>query len=166
MKTTFICLFAIMSVIYGCSKDSLKSKVEKFINEVKADKYTEEFLPDLSPDAIPYLLESANNFEVITHFPINPISSYGPNRLTIGECLLWTIEAIRLTYINGTSGLGFPSWVPELGVRNNPNIGYLTDSELNIVYDLYYHWWYDNTDKDFEEIRLINPLGNSQYIWQ
>lgn len=156
-----------LGVFVSCSiENEEKNAVDIFVNQVKENKYITDTLPWFSPDAIPVLLESAENFNKINYFPLNPASSYGPVKLTIGECLLWTIENIKKNYGNYPGTPSFPSFVPELNLKNDINSQYLNDSQLNEVYSLYYNWWYNNNSKDFEAIRLIDPLKDSPYTWK
>ena len=155
----------IMCLLVSCSKgDEPKTEVDKFVQQVKQDKYISDSLPEFAPDAIPVLLASANDFNKITKFPVNPLTAFGPAKLTVGECLMWTIENIRLNYGN-YSAISFPSFVPELHPKDF-DIQRLTDIQLHEVYKLYYDWWYNNKGKDFEEFRKINPLQDSSYVWK
>lgn len=158
-------LLLCVGVFVSCSEDNEEKTVNQFVNQVKGNKYINDTLPWFSSDAIPVLLESADNFDKITYFPVNPLSSYYPTKLSIGECLLWTIENIRQNFGNYQK-ISFPSFVPELKIKNDINSQYLNDSQLNEVYNLYYNWWYNTTSKDFEEIRHINPLSDSPYTWK
>jgi hypothetical protein len=156
----------LMCLLVSCSKgDEPGSEVEKFVQQVKQDKYISDSLPEFSYDAIPVLLASANDFSKITKFPVNPFTAYGPVKLTVGECLMWTIENIRLNYGN-YKAKSFPSFVSELHLKTDINILRLTDTQLQEVYKLYYDWWYTNKGKNFEEFRQINPLQDSDYVWK
>ena len=165
MKTILV-QYLFMCLLVSCSKgDESMSEVEKFIQQVKLDKYTADTLPEFSSNAISVLLQSANDFSKITKFPVSPITSFGPVKLTVGECLMWTIENIRLNYGKYTNE-SFPSLVPELHLKTDINIPRLTDVQLYEAYNLYYNWWYNNKGKDFEEFRQINPLQDSNYVWK
>jgi hypothetical protein len=166
MKTILL-QFIILCLLASCSKvDEPTTEVDKYIEQVKQDKYTADSLPEFLPEAIPVLLQSANDFSKITKFPVNPYTAYGPVKLTVGECLLWTIENIRLNYGNYEKDNPFPSLVPELHMKTDINVLRLTDAQLSEVYKLYYNWWYNNKEKDFEEFRQINPLQDSPYGWK
>lgn len=156
----------LMSLFVSCSKgDEPGTEVEKFVQQVKQDKYTSDRLPAFAPNAIPVLLASANDFSKITKFPVDPYTAFGPVKLTVGECLMWTIENIRLNYGKYTNE-SFPSFVPELHLKTDINVPRLTDVQLYEAYNLYYNWWYNNKGKDFEEFRQINPLQDSNYVWK
>ena len=139
------------------------SNVEVFIQQVKTNKYLADTLPRFSQDAIPVLLEYANDFKDITNFPDNPSSSIGFSSKTIGECLLWTIEYIRLYSGMYSNSPGFPSLIPQLMSNEYPYE--LDNAQLLDAYNLYYNWWYDNNDKEFEIIRKMNPLEGSDFRW-
>lgn len=156
----------IIVVFLSCSKDEpIKTDVEIFIEQVKNNQYKADSLPEFSPHEIPLLLNEANNFNSITEFPINPTSSYAPTKLTVGECLLWTVEHIRLHFGNYT-GSSFPSFVPELRDISDINSINLSNTQLNEVYNLYNSWWDENKSKDFDSFRNINPLENSKFRWK
>ena len=140
--------------------------VEKFIELVKNDKYDFEYLPLFTPDDIPTILNSANDFSEIKKFPVSPLSSYYPEHLTVGECLLWTIESVRIFYNVDNSVNNCPSLVPKIRVMNDDNHPFLDENNFIQVYNLYKSWWYDNVYKDFGIIRNINPLEGTSYRWK
>lgn len=156
-----------MQLFTACSKeDKTKSDVKTFIEQVQNNKYLESNLPNFTPDAIPILLERANDFREIENFPVNPASSHGFSKKTIGECLLWTIEHIRLHYGNYNNGYQFPSLIPVL-FNSSDELHYdLSISQLTEAVKLYSVWWNANTNTNFEELRLINPLVSSSFKWR
>jgi len=155
-----------ITMLISCDKDA-KADVENFIQQVKENSYTSDSLPEFSPEVIPVLLKEADNYKVISHFPINPYSTYGPVKQTVCECFLWTIEHIRLDFGSyNEPGHSFPSFVGELTDKTDINVNYLETNQLKEAYNLYYHWWYDNEGKDFETFRHINPLEGSNYVWK
>ena len=155
-----------LNFLFSCNKENVSSDVAQFVKMVKEDKYNSDSLPNFTFKAIPELLSYANDFREIKHFPINPKSSYGSNHLTVGQCILWTIEAIRKFNPPTNGRLGFPSFVPELGIKGDINTPFLNDIQLNEVYILYKAWWDNNIGKDFEITRQINPLKDSLYTWK
>jgi hypothetical protein len=165
MKTLLVQLILIFTFI-SCSEVEQKSAVEIYIQQVKESKYIADALPKFSSNDIPVILNSANDFTIISKFPINPLSSYGPTKFTVGECLLWTVENIRLHYGNYSGSNYFPSFVPELHIKNDVNSNSLNNSQLIEVYNLYFNWWYDNKGKDFSSFREKSPLSNSSYSWK
>ena len=163
--------FIFINLLVSCKKendifDFENPSVEKFIELVKNDKYDFESLPSLAPNDIPTILNSANDFTEIKIFPVSPLSSYYPEHLTIGECLLWTIESIRVFYDVDNSVNNCPSLVPKIRVMNNDNQPFLDENNFIQVYNLYKNWWYVNADKDFGITRNINPLESTNYKWK
>ncbi len=161
----------LLNFLVACNKkddnfDPINPDVKKFVELVKKDKYDLAYLPNFVPNDIPTLLKYADDFSVISKFPVNPISSIYPERLTVGECLLWTIESIRLKYDVEDNMLKFPSLVPQLIEKENTNKPFLDNNQLIEVYILYKDWWYNNIGKDFELTREINPLEDSMYLWK
>ena len=156
-----------MQLFTACSKeDKTKSDVKTFIEQVQNNKYLESNLPHFTPDAIPVLLEYANDFREIENFPVNPASSQGFSKKTIGECLLWTIEHIRLHYGKYNNGYQFPSLIPEL-FNSSDELHYdLSISQLKEAVKLYSEWWNANTNTNFDGLRLINPLEGSGFKWR
>jgi len=160
----------ILNFLIACNKedgkfDPINPEVKKFVELVKNDKYDLAYLPNFVPNDIPTLLKYADDFSVISKFPVNPVSSIYPERLTVGECLLWTIESIRLKYDVEDNMHKFPSLVPQLGKRETINKPFLDENQFTEVYNLYKDWWYNNLGKDFELTREINPLEDSMYFW-
>ncbi len=154
-------------MLLSCSKEEVfNADVESYIKQVKHGEYNANYLPEFSPQEIPILLNAANDFSTINTFPINPISSYAPTRFTVGECLLWTIEHIRMHYDSYNACNGFPSFIPELKDTTDFNSIKLDTAQLNEAYGLYRSWWGENKLRDFNDFRKINPLEKSKYRWK
>ena len=150
--------------MFSCKKDNnVTSNVDHYINLVKANKYISDFLPSLTYQAIPELLKYANDTNLITNYPVSPLSSYGHIPITVGELLLWTIEAIRIYDQQPSIKLGLHSLAPLIGATGSPTIN---NKQLIEVYNLYNSWWYSNVGKDFETTNKINPLNNTLYWWR
>ena len=170
MKSFGCVLVLSLVVLFSCQKDKKDIEPEYTVNEfvqlVIEGQYDSWSLPKLSPGDIPIILEYANDFQEIPIFPRNPLSSYLPPKLRLGECLLWTIEHIKKNYNTGHSF--YPSSNPILiknGYGNDPTSGMLNEQELLEVYGLYSNWWYSNEAIAFEEFRYINVLENYGYNW-
>ncbi|MFN8256307.1 MAG: DUF4943 family protein [Bacteroidales bacterium] len=158
-------IILLLSTLLTCTKDKKQnSEVEVFIQQVSENMYFADTLPEFSPDAIPMLLENANNFYEISKFPANPIISQGPLKVTVCSVLLWTVEHIRLDY-GDYSDKKYPSLMPELMIMGQ-EIKALDNEQMQEVYNLYYNWWYQGKVKDFKIIRQTNPLNKSPYSWK
>jgi hypothetical protein len=166
MKIQIAC-FLLMCSTVACEKDHwMNPNVDQFVTMLKKGTYDDLFIPNFQPKDIERLLYYANDFQTIKSFPVNIISSYAPSEFRLGECLLWTIESIRLHYEEKDGFKRFPSLVPQLivpGGTINPQIATLTD--LNRAYNLYFYWWSNNKTKNFTDFRTINPLKDALLIW-
>ena len=145
------------------NEEVTKTKAEFFIEQLINDNYLADTLPKFKSDAIPILLEYANDFRRIENFPLNPIASHIIQR-TIGESILWTIEYIRLYEGKYLENIGYPSLIPKLNVIGGPVIP--DSTSLTGAYILYYNWWYDHDNLEFEEFRHTKPLEGSRYRWR
>ena len=168
MKTkTFALICSLIFVPLSCEKTTLDNmSVRTYVKLLKSGNYdfnNSKGLPDLPPfksTDIPELLTYANEVQIITQYPHNPISSYiGPDP-RLGVFILWTIESIR---INGNRSFGrFPSMSPTLGSKGSQQLADVNTAHP-IVYQAYLDWW--NSNNDFEQLRNINPLENTNYTW-
>lgn len=170
MKT--ISAFILASVVLvSCGKIETNeaSRVDKFVQELKQNEYTDAFLPQFVPEEIPYLLEYADDFREIDRFPVNLYSSFYPQSFRLGECLLWTIESIRISHGNSDKFSSFPSLVPiaiEVSTRNEYASMEVSEDELYEIFQLYLNWWNDNKERPFEDFRGIDPLDGYNYDWK
>lgn len=150
--------------------------VEQFIQALKDSTYTSSFIPYFNPEAITTLLEYADDYTPIYYFPQNHMHSYDIVNKKLGECLLWTIESIRVKYPYENPLFPYPSSVPMLVDKKyiedastisgiDPLDYRINNQQLYEVYEAYLQWWEDYNHENFEEIRTINPLDNLNYTW-
>jgi hypothetical protein len=167
MKKLFF-LFLSVLILISCKKDNVSTPtVDEFVSMIKIGNYDSPYLPNFQPEDIERLLHYSKDFQIIEEFPINLISSYRPNELRLGECLLWTVESVRLNYDESSEIKKYPSLVPQLvipGGTFEPQIASIDD--LNRAYDLYLAWWANNKTKDFTDFRNINPLKDAVLMWR
>jgi Domain of unknown function (DUF4943) len=167
MKTRFFALLILLS-LPGCVTDNwINPDVDQFVTMLKKGTYDSMFIPNFRPVEIDRLLYYANDFQKIKSFPINTISSYMPDEFRLGECILWTIESVRLKYDKTNGFERFPSSAPQLiipGGTITAKIASLDD--LNRAYNLYSTWWSDNKTREFADFRSINPLINAGLMWR
>ena len=167
MKRLF-CLFSAVLILISCQKSHWDNPtVDQFVTMIKKGNYDSPYLPNFQPNDIERLLHYANDFQKIKSFPINSISSYMPTEFRLGECLLWTVESVRLNYDQTSEFKKYPSLVPQLiipGGTINPEIATLDD--LNRAYSLYSTWWTNNKSQDFGNFRNINPLKDAVLMWR
>jgi Domain of unknown function (DUF4943) len=191
MKTNIYEFIILLTVIFfseSCTKDFdfEKPDVDEFVSLVRDGKYTSEKMPNFSPSDIPGLLKYANDTSEIKTFPKCPISSYTliSQKFILGECVLWTIESIRVTYYQSDWHQRFPSYVPKVYKEmkyDSAFMKHLSDiytipppdwadyfinkDELQVVYNKYKNWWVDNSNKNFDDYQNINPLEDSGLAW-
>jgi len=168
MKTSTFALFiTLFFVLTGCEKTTLENMdVKTYVKLLKSGDFdfnNSKGLPDLPPfqsTDIPELLKYANEEQIITKYPHNPISSYiGPDP-RLGVLILWTIESIK---INDDRPYGrFPTMHPTIRTKFS-ELAADVNVAHPIVYQSYLTWW--NSNSNFEEIRDIDPLENTDYAW-
>jgi len=76
--------------------------VDLFVKQLKAGKYSTQSpdglsnMPKFTSEDIEELLKYAEDLTVIPSFPLAPVSYSAGGKLRLGECILWTVETIRL----------------------------------------------------------------------
>ncbi|MFB2120820.1 DUF4943 family protein [Parapedobacter sp. 2B3] len=147
--------FFVLSMISAtsCKKSGLDI-VEKFVQEVKADSYYYEELPDFNIRHIDALLAHAGDEQLVGRFPWPPYSSYYPGEKEVGLVMLYAIEAIRR-----------PDSEPLRGVHiydtNDPE----RQVALDDVLPLYQKWWSDNKGKGASALEKLDPLEGTGLVW-
>ena len=146
-------LLLITLVVGACKKIDL-SIVESFVQEVKADHYFHEELPDFNIGHIDALFNYAGDEQLVNRFPWPSYSSYYPGQKEVGLVMLYAIEVIR------REGRGQMTGV------------YIYDPDhlerkvtLNEVLPLYQEWWAKNKGKSAGALRKINPLEGTGLTW-
>jgi hypothetical protein len=156
----------------SCEKTSDDNiSIRTYIKQLKSGSYNlqnAKKLPDLpafEPADIPELLVYADDKQIITGFPHNPLSSYFEPDCRLGVYILWTIESIRLVSNGKNLALGrFPSLNPIIGVKGIGSYDTIDNDTIHqATVQAYNNWW--NSNSDFEQIKTINPLENTIYGW-
>lgn len=143
--------------------------VELFVKQLRAGKYTAlnseglGIVPKFKFEDIGELLEYADDLTLIPSFPLATVSYSAGGKLRLGECILWTVETIRLGH-NASMGCK----MVHTDADNYEGIYFLTDEEVLDAVARYRHWWenrqYPRTvwtiDPCFDE-----PLCGSRYMW-
>ena len=104
---TMLLVFFTLSVLSlsSCSKETLDYNhpdVDLFVKQLKAGKYSTQSpdglsnMPKFTSEDIEELLKYAEDLTVIPSFPLAPVSYSAGGKLRLGECILWTVETIRL----------------------------------------------------------------------
>lgn len=174
MKKLILFTLITLTGIVACQEEKFDQhdpSVEQFIALLVEGEYDRnEPLPQFRPEQVPALLRYADDNQAITSFPVNPLSSSYASEFRLGECLLWTIESIRVSYGQTTSLISparYPSLNPVLinEASQRPDRR-TTEAELHLGYQAYYDWWYDDLRQSFEQKRNINPLATTTLTWR
>lgn len=174
MKRLKIILILISLIgLLSCKKDKeeiAKLDVENYIQLLKSNNYESSELPAFTFQDIEALLQYTNENSIVTKFPISSTSAYKPiePKYRLGILVLWTIESIRKPTINGMNVPGrFPSQNPFIALKNDPNqwIENHDNEAYNIILQAYLEWWETNKNKEFDQIKEIDPLENTSYSW-
>lgn len=169
MKTLklFIVLIPLITFVSCEEKENKQTEVEKYVYALKNSQYNDRDLPAFTDKHIDELLKYRNEKDIVTKFPINPISSLWLNECELGIYILWTIESIRAVAINSEFLIGrFPSQNPILQLSDSEELELVYDVEAyQIVSDAYYTWRTNNKDKTLIEIMEIDPLADTIYKW-
>ena len=100
-----ILIFFFSLSFVSCTEETLdynNPDVDLFVKQLKAGKYSVESpeglntIPRFTVDDIGDLLKYAEDLTVIPSFPLAPVSYSAGGKLRLGECILWTVETIRL----------------------------------------------------------------------
>ena len=169
MKTkTILAVLIIGITTLGCQKNQtdINSDVENYISLLKSNSYESEYLPDFKPEHIPALLKHINDTLLISNYPHNPISSLHGSDCKLGVLVLWTIESIRKTEINGKKHPmnRYPSLNPVLKSKDSNEPGQdKNNNSQRIAAMAYYSWW--NTIIPFEQLKSVDPLDQTNLDW-
>lgn len=169
-KIGFICSICI-PLLSACKKESfdyLNPDVELFVQELKSGEYKLPEhegignMPQFKMDDIPYLLKYADDLTIIPSFPLALTTS--DSKLRLGECILWTIESIR---IGRDASLGCK--LVYVNADNYEGIYYLSDDDLKQACACYRKWWEKySTQKVMiwdDDFCLNNPLCGTPFMW-
>lgn len=164
MRSSIVHLILVV-ILIGCEKNDKQDKAEEYMDKIVSETYSDMFLPDLEPDDISTLLKYRNEKTNLQVFPVNPISSFICDSVTVGIIALWTIESIRISELNGDTSdfMRFPSLNPMLldTTRITANKSELQDSAS----ERYYNWWYQSNLMLSEKL-IMNPLHGSDIVWR
>ncbi|MDR0894053.1 MAG: DUF4943 domain-containing protein [Prevotellaceae bacterium] len=156
----------------GCSNETLNyndPEAALFVKQLKEGKFSAEspegltLMPHFTIDDIGDLLPYADDLTVIPSFPLAPVSYSAGGKLRLGECILWTIESIRLGQ-NASMGCK----LVHSDAENYEGMYFLTDEEVVDAAARYKHWWenrkYPRTMWTIDPCH-DEPLCGSGYMW-
>lgn len=165
-------LFVSLFFSASCSDEVLdfdNPDVELFVKQLKNGTYSDRnqdgvnSMPGFTTEDIGALLRYADDLTLIPSFPLAPVSYSAGGKLRLGECILWTVETIRLGH-NASMGCK----MVHLDAENYEGIYFLSDEEVRDAADRYRHWW-----KERQRPRTMwtidpcvdEPLCGSEYRW-
>jgi hypothetical protein len=169
MKTErfFHSVILLMFLGISCQNDfDLKNpNVDQFVSLLKDGSYADKVgheLPNFSIKHIERLLYYSKDTAVLKMFPANPVSSLHTYPKVLSECILWTIDGIRLER-------KYPSLEPSLRdtLAYTPTMEYprLTGKELLKISDIYMNWYDDYKKKPSDSLKKKNLLESTSYKW-
>lgn len=144
---TMLLVFFTLSVLSlsSCSKETLDYNhpdVDLFVKQLKAGKYSTQSpdglsnMPKFTSEDIEELLKYAEDLTVIPSFPLAPVSYSAGGKLRLGECILWTVETIRL---GNNASMGCK--MVHTDAENYEGIYFLSDEEVLDAASRYRRWW-------------------------
>jgi|WetSurMetagenome_2_1015567.scaffolds.fasta_scaffold06539_1 hypothetical protein len=167
MKTKlFLMILTLTFFTMSCEKVTLENmSVKKYINLLKTESYDFMELPPFDSKDIPELLTYASDDQILNSYPHNPVSSLFVQECRLGVYVLWTVESIRKSSIDEKTSFGrFPSLNPILSLKTNSDGTFDPDKSHQETAQAYLDWW--NSSDDFEQIKNINPLDGTDYVWR
>lgn len=118
-----ILMFVLLILAFAsCGKETLdfnNPDVELFVKQLKNGNYSVEGsdglskFPRFTQEDIDDLLKYADDLTVIPAFPLAPVSYSAGGKLRLGECILWTVETIRLGH-NASMGCKWYVQMPKI----------------------------------------------------
>ena len=152
----------------SCSNESFdfdNPDIPTYIQQLKSGKLqagdvdAAPSFPKFNYNDIDELLKYANDFTEIPIFPLSLVTISNDKKIRLGECVLWTIESIRI---------GHPASIGcKLVYKNADNyegIYFLTNDDLDKAVSKYRQWW-DDLRANPRQIDLVDPLKDSDYMW-
>lgn len=160
-------------LLTNCSTEEVdfnNPDAETFVKQIKSGSYNtkgpEGFVevPSFAKKDIPELIKHVKDVSPVPFFPSNLVSSFGPNAsYRLGECMMWTIESIR---IGRYASIGCKL------VHKNRNehmqYAFLSDEEVEFVADLYLSWWnrvINQPSYALVDHFTLDPLRGTNFKW-
>ena len=160
---TIICLTIVVMVTNSCNEkdfDLQNPNVGQFVSLLKTGNYFEKVgyeLPNFSINDIGELIKYLGDTTEIAGFPVNPVSSKLTFPKILNECIMWTIEGIRLEK-------KYASLEPALRDKST-NYSRLTNKQLIIMSEKYLDWYNEYKANPSETVRKKDLLENTTYTW-
>ena len=143
--------------------------VKIFVQQIKSNRYVTKGpsglveVPNFKKADIPTLLIYAKDHTPIKEYPVNPISTVGLDYYRLSQCLLWTVEKVRV----GT----YPSLTPSLMKKDTLSGNYNVVTSPDDIMEVWrlYDEWQQAMEGQPDELSYIyykrNPLTGTLYSW-
>lgn len=164
-------LVILASVFSSCQEERLDfyhPDVEQFVYLLKEGNYAASdslgmtSFPHFTIEDIDALLPYTSDLSPIPSFPLVPVADQS-GKFRLGECILWTIESIRLGHI---ASMGCK--MVHVNAVDYEGIYFLSDEEVLEASTLYKEWWknrrYPRTIWTIDPCH-DEPLCGSPYMW-
>lgn len=149
----YSCIVLLLFTVGSCKKSEV-DLVEKFVREVKTERYEEIMLPEFDASHIDALMRHASDNQVVTIYPHPAYSSYYGGPVAVGLVMLYAVEAVRLQV----------DW-PSMAVRVFDEQDLSREVPLSEVLPYYQRWWTENKSKSAAELKEADPLEGSGLTW-
>ncbi|MGV3762680.1 DUF4943 family protein [Parapedobacter sp.] len=149
----YIYIILLTATVAACKKSEV-DLVEKFVQEVKAERYEEIKLPAFNVSHIDALMQHASDKQMVSNYPRPMYSSYYGGPIEVGLVMLYTVEAIRVQV----------DW-PSSTVRVFDEQDLSREVPLSEVLPYYKKWWTENKGKSAAELMETDPLDGSGLTW-
>jgi hypothetical protein len=163
-KLTLICLALLVLVTESCKEDDFDPQnpdVGQFVGLIKSGQYFEKVgyeLPSFSMQDIDALVTYLHDTTEINEYPTNPISSKLTLPKILNECLMWTIDGIRLE-------TKYPSLEPSLKTPFEEGFIRLTKRQILEISEKYINWHKAYKANPSETLRKQDLLEDTVYRW-
>lgn len=173
LRSAFVALAVLIAFAFGaCTHETFDYNhpdVDVFVHQLKSgelawpgDGQTQVF-PKFTMKDIEALLSYADDLTEIPSFPLAPVSYSAGGKLRLGECILWTVESLRLGH-NASMGCK----MVHVDAEDYEGIYFLNDEEVLDAVQRYRNWWQMRQlprtmwtiDPCYDE-----PLCGSGYMW-
>jgi hypothetical protein len=173
MKNFIWSLLMGILLITSCSGEDVdfdNPDPETFVKQIKAGTYDTKSpygfveVPVFAKKDIPELIGHVKDMSSVPFFPAKMMTSYGPYaNYRLGECVMWTIESIR---VGRYASVGCK--LIHKDVNEHMQYAFLSDKEVKVVAQLYINWWnkvISQPDYNLRNPFSEDPLKGSNYRW-
>ncbi|MDW3651222.1 MAG: DUF4943 family protein [Bacteroidia bacterium] len=144
--------------------------ISQVIAAISADEWSWSFLPKISWEDVPILLNQGADSTFIKNYPRNLRSTYRPDSIRAGLVALWLVEALRKQELKSNDdyfNLSPPSRAPVLGTRRGNPSGFNSVEQIQAAQEAYNIWWEEVPADSAARMDAIrkNPLAGKGLSW-